>query len=79
MGKVNIGGGSPLWIQFEDDNGDPIESVAFNGTEIKAQGPDKRFTTDILVDGRTWHGKKLNLFRVTDVGRQKATVEFRQE
>lgn len=79
MGKVNIGGGSELWLKFEDDNGDPIESIEFNGTEIKARGPNKTFTTDIIVDGRTWQGKQLNLFRVTDVGRKKATIEFRQQ
>ena len=79
MGKVNIGGGSPLWLQFEDDNGDPIESIEFNGTKINAQGPEKAFTTDINVAERVSHGKKLNLFRVTDVGKKIATIDFRQQ
>lgn len=75
MGKLNIGGGSPLKIQFEDDDGNPIDTVEINGTTIEA----KRhwFTTDIMVDRRNWHGEPLNLFRVTDVGPKKATLEYR--
>jgi hypothetical protein len=75
MGKVNIGGGSPLKIQFEDDAGNPIDTIEVNGTKVEA----KRhwFTTDIMVDGRAWHGEHLNLFRVTEIGPKKATIEYR--
>lgn len=72
MGRLNIGAGSPLKLQLEDDRGNPIDTVVINGTKIDA-GDDHWFTTDVDVHGR----EDLNVFRVTDIGRKQATIEFR--
>jgi len=71
MGKLSIAGGIPLKLRFEDDRGNPIDSIVINGVEIRSKG--HWFITDIDVLGR----EDLNLFRVTDVGQNQATVEFR--
>ena len=71
MGKLSIAGGIPLKLKFEDDHGDPIDTIVINGVEVRSEG--HWFITDIDVLGR----QDLNLFRVTDLGRNQATVEFR--
>lgn len=71
MGKLSIAGGIPLKLRFEDDGGNPIDSIVVNGVEIQSEG--HWFITDIDVLGR----EGLHLFRVTDVGQNQATVEFR--
>lgn len=71
MGKLSVAGGIPLKLRFEDDRGNPIDSIVVNGVEIRSEGP--WFITDIDVLGR----EALHLFRVTDVGQTQAAVEFR--
>lgn len=78
MGKLNIGGGSPLRLQFEDDAGNPIETVQINGTTIQANHKGW-FETDIMTERRQWHGNELNVFRVTEIRPQQATIEYRTE
>lgn len=71
MGKL-ISAGSPLKFRFEDDAGTPIDAIEINGTRIKAVD-GHWFVTDVDVQGRA----DLNLFRVTDLGRNQAAIEFR--
>lgn len=72
MGKLNVASGSPLKLRFEDDAGNPIDSIEINGSKLRSKG-DHWFVTDIDVHGR----ENINVFRVTDVGRNQATIEFR--
>lgn len=76
MGKLNIGGGSPLKLRFEDNSGNSIDTIEINGTSLQAK-KNGWFETNIDASHRDWHGETLPVFRVTDIGKKEATIEFR--